>query len=92
MLSHDLARELLSHRNNDVRVQVLVDDDPTAETYRTILVELRDTDLTLDPDLNKDQLVTYDADKDVIVLRAGLVPIGEPDEDDDAPPNAGSAE
>jgi|GEM_PF-6128830 hypothetical protein len=80
MLSHDLARELLARRNNDVRVQVLIDDDPTGETYRTSLVELRDQDSTIDPDLLGDPVVTYDPASDVIVIRAGAVVIADPED------------
>lgn len=78
MLSHDLARELLARRNNDVRVEVLVDDDTTGETYQTVMVELRDQDPTIDPDLNDDAVVGYSGLNDVIIIRAGLVVLGDP--------------
>ena len=43
VLSHDLARALLARRNNDVRIEVLVDDDPTGQrAIRSSLTELRD--------------------------------------------------
>jgi hypothetical protein len=78
MLSHDLAQELLARRNNDVRIQVLLDDDPDGETYQTCLVELRDQDPTIDPDLNGEPVVTYDHDGDVVVIRAGIVTLSNP--------------
>lgn len=78
MLSHDLARALLARRDNDVRVQVLVDDDPTGETYRVSLVQLRDQDRTIDPDLNAEPVVGYDADADAVVIRAGCVVLADP--------------
>lgn len=86
MLSHDLARELLARRNNDVRVQLLIDDDPTGQTYRTMLVELRDQDSTIDPDLLGDPVVAYDPVTEVIVIRAGAVSLTDPDADDESAP------
>ena len=67
MLSHDLAQQLLARRNNDVRVQVLV--------------ELRDQDLAIDPDLNGQPVVTYDHGTDVIVIHAGVVVLTDGDDD-----------
>lgn len=78
MMSHDLARQLLARRNNDVRIEVLVDDDPTGETYQTVTVELRDQDPTIDPDLNDDAVVSYSGLNDVIIIRAGLVVLDDP--------------
>lgn len=77
MLSHDLAHELLAHRNNDVRVEVLVDDDTTGETYKTVMVELRDQDPTIDPDLREDPVIGYDSVNDVVFIRAGIVVVSE---------------
>ncbi|GIF08713.1 hypothetical protein [Actinoplanes siamensis] len=73
MLSHELARELLARRNNDVRIQVVLDDNPGGEAYTTVLVELRDQDSTIDPDLRAQPVVTYDATADAVVIRAGAV-------------------
>jgi len=81
MLSHDLARELLARRNNDVRVQVLVDDDPSGETHKTCLVELRDQDPTINPELRADPVVSFDPYNDVVVIRAGIVVLAEPEPD-----------
>lgn len=83
MLSHDLARALLSRRNNDIRIEVLVDDDPAGE--REIWakqVELRD-DLRGGStwQIGSDDLITYDTEGDVIVIRAGFVIIGGPPSD-----------
>lgn len=80
MLSHDLARELLARRNSDVRIQVVIDDDPTGVTYRTTLVQLRNEDDTLDADLRAEPVVTYDSDADAVVIRAGAVVLTDPDE------------
>lgn len=81
MMSHDLARELLARRNNDVRVRVILDDDPTGKTYTTQLIELQDADPTIDPDLRTDPVVAYDATHDVIVIYAGCVVIGAGDDE-----------
>jgi hypothetical protein len=80
MLSHDLARALLDRRNNDVRIEVLVDDDPAG--VRDLLVrrvELRDL-----PDGSRhrtDEVVVYDTDDDVVVIRAAYVVVGGPPDD-----------
>jgi hypothetical protein len=43
MLSHDLARALLARRNNDVRIEVLIDDDPAGERGHLVQrTDLRD--------------------------------------------------
>jgi hypothetical protein len=80
MLSHDLAHALLARRNNDVRIEVLVDDDPAGE--RDIWakrIELRD-DLRDGSTfrITADELVTYDTDDDFVVIRAGYVIVGGP--------------
>lgn len=80
MMSHALARALLAHRDNDVRIRVIVDDDPTGQTYRTQLIELQDTDTTIDPDLNTEAIVDYDATNDVIVIKAGVVCLIDPED------------
>lgn len=82
MLSHDLARELLARRNNDVRIEILVDDDPAEvrDVYAT-RIELRDSGASRGStyELPPEEIVTYLADDDVIVIRAGLLVIGGPD-------------
>jgi hypothetical protein len=80
MLSHELARLLLARRDNDVRIEVLLDDDPTGETYRTYMVELRCDDTLLDPDLRSDGAVHYDPRADALVIHAGVVTLIDPDE------------
>ncbi|GAA0495000.1 hypothetical protein Ade02nite_19370 [Paractinoplanes deccanensis] len=79
MLSHDLARELLARRNNDIRIEVLVDDDPEGEraiwAKRT---ELRDNDNGGSPyQIPSEQVVSYDSDDDVIVIKANFVVTGQ---------------
>ena len=75
MLSHDLARELLSRRNNDVRIQVLTDAGD--EGFRNQLVELRDQDPTIGPEYRTDPVVTYDPYAEAVVVRAGVVTSGD---------------
>lgn len=81
MLSHDLARALLAHRNNDIRIEVLVDDDPTGkrDVYRS-RIGLRDgVTLTCGHHLPAAEVVAYDGDDDVVVIRAAFVVLGEPE-------------
>lgn len=78
MLSHDLARALLARRNNDVRIEVLVDDDPTGQRgYLVQRTDLRDFEpsngATTVP---AEEIVAYDTEGDVIVIRAGSVVVG----------------
>lgn len=79
MLSHDLARALLAHRNNDIRVEVLVDDDPSG--VRDIWakrIELRDGGAMRGSEYHMpgSELVAYDGEDDVVVIRAGFVVLG----------------
>jgi hypothetical protein len=80
VLSHDLARILLARRNNDIRVEILVDDDPTGE--REIYqrrIGLRDgVTLTCGYYAAADDLVVYDGKEDVVVIKAAFVVVGEP--------------
>lgn len=81
MLSHDLARALLARRNNDVRIEVLVDDDPAGE--RPLFarrVELRDRGAVTGSTwaIPADEVVEYDGDDDVVVVKAAFVVFGEP--------------
>jgi hypothetical protein len=77
VLSHDLAQELLARRNNDVRIQVLIDDG--SDDYLVRLVELRADEITLDDDYRDDPVVGYDAFNDVVIIRAGLIVTQLPD-------------
>lgn len=82
MLSHDLARALLARRNNDVRIEVLVDDDPTGERgIWASRVELRDCGVSGGSiwQLPSSEVVTYDDEDDTVVVRAAFVVVGEPD-------------
>ena len=79
MMSHALAKALLERRDNNVRIQVIIDDDPTGRTYRTQLVELRDNDRIIDPDINIEPVVAYDGINNVIVIKAGVVALVDPD-------------
>nr|WP_221374355.1 hypothetical protein [Actinoplanes polyasparticus] len=78
MLSHELARALLARRNNDVRIEVLVDDDPEGE--RAIWekrTELRDDTSGHSPyAIPAEQVVAYDEDRDVVVIKASFVITG----------------
>ena len=78
MLSHDLARALLARRNNDVRVEVLVDDDPEGERdYLVKLTDLRDFEPSNGAQtVAVDEIVAYDAEDDEIVIRARSIAVG----------------
>ena len=80
MLSHDLARILLAHRNNDVRIEVLVDDDPAGErAIRPQWCGLRDSmPAGSGFAVPAGEVVVYDAEDDVLVVRAGVVAVGDP--------------
>jgi hypothetical protein len=81
MLSHDLARLLLARRNNDVRIEVLVDDDPAGgRDIWAKRVELRDRGVTTGSawEVPAGQVVEYDPDDDVIVVKAAFVVLGDP--------------
>lgn len=78
MLSHDLARALLARRNNDVRIEVLVDDDPAGvRDFLVKVTDLRDFEpssgsTTVPPE----EVVAYDAKADAIVIKAGSIAVG----------------
>lgn len=78
MLSHDLARLLLARRNNDVRIEVLVDDDPAGERGLLVKVtDLRDFEPSSGATtVPAEEVVSYDAEDDVIVIRAGSIAVG----------------
>jgi hypothetical protein len=78
MLSHDLARELLSRRNNDIRIEVLVDDDPAGlRDYLMRRTDLRDFEPSNGAQtVPAGEVVAYDAEDDVIVIRAGSIAVG----------------
>lgn len=77
MNSHELAKLLLSRRANDIRIQVWVDTDPTGlEDPTSHRVELGDM-----PDrwwtVPAEELLTYDSENDLLILKAGCVYLGE---------------
>jgi hypothetical protein len=77
MLSHDLARALLARRNNDVSIEYLT-EAPGGDECLLRRVELRDSGFLVEPErVTAEQVVAYDADRDVIVIRAGYVATGE---------------
>ena len=81
MLSHDLARELLARRNNDVRIDILVENNEL-QIYTTT-VELRDSpDVLNDYKIDPKDVVSYHSKSDFIVIRAGLVYTGTVDDAD----------
>ncbi len=78
MLSHDLARALLARRNNDVQVEFLT-AAPDGDSFLLRRVELRDGGFLSAPELvGPEEVVEYDPERDVIVIRAGFVVTGEP--------------
>lgn len=88
MLSHDLARALLARRNNAIRVEVLVDDDPSGErAIWPAYVGLRDGGTATDSQwqVTSDEVVTYDPKADAVVIKANFVVTGDRAPDDDDP-------
>ena len=77
VLSHDLARELLKRRNNDVRIAVLLIDGDDA-TF-DFLAELRCDLDARNPDRDE-TVVDYSPLVDAVVIKAAYVPTSEPDE------------
>ncbi len=78
MLSHDLARALLARRNNDVQVEVLT-EGPDGDSFLLRRIDLRDGGRLLPPErIGPDEVVEYDPERDVIVVRAGFVVTGGP--------------
>ncbi len=78
MLSHDLARALLARRNNDVQVEFLT-EGPDGDSVLLRRVELRDGGFLAEPErVSPEEVVEYDPDRDVIVVRAGFVVAGGP--------------
>lgn len=81
MLSHDLARLLLARRNNDVKIEVLIEEyeedvvaefEEDREATGGQLVDLRDGDLEENP-LKSDYMVGYDSTTDCIVIKGGTI-------------------
>lgn len=73
MLSHDLAHALLARRNNDVRVEYLT-DAPDGDGFLLRQLELRDSPFLGEPErVASDEVVTYDAGQDWVIIRAGFV-------------------
>jgi hypothetical protein len=76
VLSHDLAHALLARRNNDVQVEFLA-DAPDGEQFELRRVELRDGGFLAEPErITSSEVVAYDAERDVILIRAGFVATG----------------
>jgi len=80
MLSHDLARLLLSRRNNDLKFEVWVDADPTGlEDLTCHTIEMEDdrqrvmTGKVVPPE----EVLTFNSDYDYLLLRLGVVYLGE---------------
>jgi hypothetical protein len=83
MLSHDLAKLLLARRNNDVKIEVILEeyeDDVVAEFEEDRdatggqLVDLRDGDLEENP-LKQEFLVDYNPLADCIVIKGGTISV-----------------
>jgi hypothetical protein len=78
--SHELAKLLLSRRANDIRIEVLVDEDPDAD-YEPQMTSLRDAGdgngNPISTTIPADQIVVYDSEEDVIVIRAGVIVAGD---------------
>jgi hypothetical protein len=78
MMSHELARLLLSRRNNDIRFTVTVDADPTGleDPEEGLQVELADAEAERRGE-PAPELVEYDPEQDVLVIRLGTIYLGE---------------
>jgi hypothetical protein len=82
MLTHDFARLLLSRRNNDLKFEVWIDDDPTGledETRHVIeMVDDRER-VKSGGTVAPEHLVTYVAEGDYLLLHLGTIFLGDPD-------------
>lgn len=77
--THELAKALLARRNHTLRVEVLVDFDPDADLEPQV-TELRDApgwSWTVPPS----DLLHYDSENDVLILRAGVIVTGDEEQD-----------
>lgn len=72
MLSHDLARELLRRRDNDVAVTVIVDNGVEYEAT----ANLRDHDDAFDWKIASSEVVGYNPSADRTVIAASAVAVG----------------
>lgn len=77
-MSHELARQLLNHRDNDVRIEVLLYNDPNGEIYETRLIALICDDDLADPDLRLTPAVDYSPTADAVVIRTGVIVTFDP--------------
>lgn len=76
MLSHDLAHALLARRNNDVQVEYLT-EAPDGDQFLLRRVDLRDGGFLAEPErVGSEEVVAYDSDRDLILIRAGFVATG----------------
>lgn len=72
--SHELAHMLLSRRANTIRIEVLLDEDSTSNAdYRKTKTVLRDSLDCIPYNVDSKDVVYYDLENDVIVIRAGVV-------------------
>jgi hypothetical protein len=87
MLSHDLAKLLLARRNNDLKIEVIIEEydedvlkemeeEGTGFDDRTghRLVDLRDGDLEENP-LKSEFMIDYDPTSDCIVIKGGTISV-----------------
>ena len=75
MLSHDLARMLLAHRNNDLRISVLnISADEDDERVVEKVTSLRDDRWVQDDQrTTAEGVLRYDAKSDTLHILAGYV-------------------
>ncbi len=75
MNSHDLARYLLSHRANDIRIEVLVDIGEAEELLvkRTELRDHTEGGYSESYTIPSNSVIAYDSLADVIVIKAGNI-------------------
>jgi hypothetical protein len=78
LTSHELARALLAKRDNDVRFLVIVDDDPrSVRPYFGRLIQPYDCEIAGVADQFGEETVTYDPDADAVVIRTGVLVVGD---------------
>jgi hypothetical protein len=63
---------LLARRNHTLHIEVLVDDSPDNPEYTPQTTDLRDNEVWSHA-IPSEELLTYDAENDFLVLRAGVI-------------------
>jgi metal-dependent hydrolase (beta-lactamase superfamily II) len=73
MSSHELAREILKHRDTNIKISVLVAGESPEEECEPQHIELRDHPDAAPDQIDSDQVVKYFHTGDYLVIHAGIV-------------------